>query len=80
MFNDINNQRVSFMLSGDDESHVLNTLKRFEVVRRDRRHMFRRWFVDPDTEAMPDHEPRVGTYEESSLRTRQMMYSLLHSE
>jgi hypothetical protein len=33
MFNDVNDMRVHFTLSGDDESHALNTFKRFEIVR-----------------------------------------------
>jgi hypothetical protein len=33
MFSNVNNERVAFTLSGNDEAHTLNTFKRFEVVR-----------------------------------------------
>jgi hypothetical protein len=34
MFNDVNAMSVHFHLSGDDEEHVLNTFKRFDIIRR----------------------------------------------
>jgi hypothetical protein len=34
MFNDVNEERAHFTLSGNDESHTINTFKRFEIVRR----------------------------------------------
>jgi hypothetical protein len=36
MFNDVNEERVHFTLSGSDESHTINTFKRFEIVQRHR--------------------------------------------